>query len=147
MPESSSRFSLAAAVRVLGRALRRRCPNCGGGGIWRNWLIMRETCPTCGIPFGRGEQGYIVGAYMLNIIAAELVFAAIFVAVLLSTWPDPPWEWLTFGSAVQMVVLPVLFYPYAKTIFLGMDLLIRPRGYDASDVPRPPTAGERGAKK
>jgi hypothetical protein len=28
---------------------------------------------------------------MLNIIAAELIFAAIFVGTILVTWPNPPW--------------------------------------------------------
>jgi hypothetical protein len=33
----------------------------------------------------RGEEGYQVGSYMFNIIAAELIFAAIFLGVLLRT--------------------------------------------------------------
>jgi hypothetical protein len=39
---------------------------------------MRESCPRCGLHLERGEQGYIVGAQMFNIIAAELLFAALF---------------------------------------------------------------------
>jgi uncharacterized protein (DUF983 family) len=118
------------ALRYLGRALRRRCPNCGGGGLWVNWLRMRAECPSCGLHLERGEQGYIVGAYMFNIVAAELVFAAVFVAVLLLTWPSPPWTLLQVGAAVLMVAMPFLFYPYSKTLFLAFDLYFRPRGYE-----------------
>ena len=72
---------------------------------------------------------------MFNLIAAELVFAAVFIAVLVVTWPDPPWTLLTWGGAVMMVGLPLLFFPFARTIFLAFDLIFRPRDYDTPDAP------------
>jgi hypothetical protein len=75
---------------LLWRALRLRCPHCGGGPIFDSWLRMRRHCQRCGLSMERGEEGYQVGSYMFNIIAAELIFAAIFLGVLLLTWPDPP---------------------------------------------------------
>ena len=74
----------------------------------------------------RGEQGYQVGSYMFAIIAAELMFAAIFVGVLLVTWPDPPWDLLLYGGMVLMIVVPFLFFPFSKTLFLAFDLTFRP---------------------
>ena len=108
------------------RAIRLRCPNCGGGPIFDGWMRMRSRCPRCGLPLERGEQGYQVGSYMFAIIAAELVFAAIFVGVLLLTWPDPPWDLLLYGGMVLMVVVPFLFFPFSKTLFLAFDLTFRP---------------------
>lgn len=67
-----------------------------------------------------------MGAYMFNIIAAELVFAGIFIAVVVAMWPDPPWTALQYGGAALMIGLPVLFYPFAKTVFLAFDLVFRP---------------------
>ena len=113
---------------MIWRAIRLRCPNCGGSGLWKNWFHLKRACPTCGIHLERGEQGYIVGAQMFNIIAAELVFAAIFVGVLLATSPDVPWTWLQYGSPVLMIVFPVFFYPFSKTLFLTFDLIFRPPG-------------------
>jgi hypothetical protein len=74
----------------------------------------------------RGEEGYQVGAYMFNIVAAELVFALIFLAILVATWPSPPWDLLLYGGGALMVVAPVLFYPFSKTLFLAFDLIFRP---------------------
>jgi hypothetical protein len=74
----------------------------------------------------RGEEGYIVGAYMFNMVAAELIFAAIFIGILVYTWPDPPWELLLYGGVALMVIVPVIFYPFSKTLFLAFDLLFRP---------------------
>ena len=87
---------------------------------------MRERCPVCGIRLARGEAGYQVGAYMFNMIAAELIFAAIFVGILVYTWPEPPWDPLLYGGVGLMVRLPALFYPFSKTLFLAFDLVFRP---------------------
>ena len=87
---------------------------------------MRARCPRCGLPMERGEQGYQVGSYMFAIIAAELVFAAIFVAILVISWPDPPWDLLLYGGMILMVVVPLLFFPFSKTLFLAFDLTFRP---------------------
>ena len=120
------RFSPGLALRRVTWALLLRCPNCGARHVFRSWFRMLERCPRCGLEFERSEPGYQVGSYMFNIIVAELVFAAIFVAVLVFTWPDPPWTLLTYGGAGLMVLLPVLFFPWSKTLFLAFDLLFRP---------------------
>jgi hypothetical protein len=87
---------------------------------------MHERCPGCGLSLERGEEGYQVGSYMFNIIAAELAFAAVFIAVMVATWPAPPWDLLLYGGIVLTVVAPFLFFPFSKTIFLAFDLVFRP---------------------
>ena len=111
---------------LAGRALRLRCPACGEGRAFETWFRMRTRCSACGLHLERGEHGYVVGAYMFNIIAAELVFAAILIGTLAATWPDPPWTLLQYGGVALMIGLPVLFYPFAKTVFLAFDLVFRP---------------------
>jgi hypothetical protein len=71
---------------------------------------------------------------MFNIIAAEMVFAVIFLGVLFTRWPDPPWELLMYGGAALTVLLPLLFYPFSKTLFLAFDLLFRPAGHEAGEL-------------
>jgi uncharacterized protein (DUF983 family) len=119
-------MSLSRVFTLFARALVRRCPNCGGRPIFDGWFRMRERCPRCGLHLHRGEEGYQVGAYMFNIIAAELIFAAIFLAVLIATWPDPPWDLLLYGGMALMIVAPIVFYPLSKTLFLAFDLVFRP---------------------
>jgi hypothetical protein len=62
---------------------------------------MRDRCPVCGMRLARGEEGF-------------------------SQWPSPPWDLLWYRGAVVMVVIPVLFYPVSKTLFLAFDLTFRP---------------------
>ena len=115
-------------MRRLRWAVFLRCPNCGAVGIFRSWFRLEERCHKCGLQFEREEQGYQVGSYMFNIVGAELVFAAIFVATLRLTWPTPPWDLLTYGGAALMILMPILFFPFSKTLFLAFDLIFRPAG-------------------
>lgn len=87
---------------------------------------MQPRCPQCGLETERGEEGYVVGAYMFNIMAAELLWAAICGAVLLGTWPAPPWNLLLYGGGALMLGLPLACYPFSKTVFLAFDLVFRP---------------------
>ena len=103
-----------------------RCPNCGARGLFATWFRMKASCPSCGLRLDRGERGYQVGSYMLNIIAAELIFMAVFLGILFATWPNPPWTALQYGGALLMVLAPVALYPFTKTVFLAMDLTVRP---------------------
>ena len=114
------------AVNLLWRAAWLRCPNCGGGPLFRSWLRMRERCPVCGLLLERGEEGYQVGSYMVNIIASELVPLAVFVLVLVLTWPAPPWGLLQYAIPALAVLAPFVFYPVTKTLFLAVDLMVRP---------------------
>jgi len=120
------------------RALRRRCPNCGASGIFDGWFALQEECPRCQLHFERGESGYVVGAYMINIAVAELVLVAAGIAIAAATWPEPPWNLLMYGGAALMAALPVVFYPFSKMLFLAMDLAVRP--HDGPE-PRPEDRG------
>jgi uncharacterized protein (DUF983 family) len=113
-------------ARLFGRAICLRCPNCGGGHIFRSWFNLKPRCPTCNLLLERNEQGYQVGSYMFNIIAAELLFGAALVGVLWLTWPAPPWDLLQYGGAALMILAPFLFFPFSKTLFLAFDLVFRP---------------------
>ena len=117
---------LRRAGLLFGRAMVLRCPNCGARGVFATWFRMKASCPSCELRLDRGERGYQVGSYMLNIIAAELIFMALFLGILFATWPNPPWTVLQYGGALLMVLAPVALYPFTKTLFLAMDLTVRP---------------------
>ena len=48
---------------MLWRGMRRCCPNCGSGGLFRRWFRMAERCPRCGYRFVR-EDGFHFGGYV-----------------------------------------------------------------------------------
>lgn len=113
-------------VRIVLRAVARRCPNCGASGIFASYTELRQSCPTCGLRLQRGESDYFIGAYLLNLVAVELLFAAFLAVVVIATYPDTPWAAIQYGGLVLMIVGAVLCYPFAKAIWLAADLIFRP---------------------
>lgn len=113
-------------MKLLSRALRLRCPHCGGRPIFVTWSRLVPNCPRCGLGLERGEQGYWLGAYFFNLVAVETVFSLWVPGFLLLTWPSPPWGIIQISTAVIMVVFPILFFPFSKTLFLAFDLFVRP---------------------
>jgi len=128
----------SASRRVLtslARALRLRCPHCGGEPIFVTWSRLVPNCPVCGLGLERGEHGYWLGAYFFNLLAVETVFSVWFVGFLLLTWPDPPWALFQATTIALMLVVPFAFFPYSKTLFLAFDLLVRPPSEEDFIVP------------
>jgi len=125
------------AAILFGRALVRRCPACGAPGLFTGWFRMRPSCVGCGLVMER-EEGYFLGAMMVNLIAAEGLFALALVLVVVLTWPTPPWDALWIGSIVGMVVAPLALYPFSKTVWLAFDLLFRPVGIEEFERHHPP---------
>jgi len=128
---------MARVLRLFGRALVRRCPACGNGRLFQGYFTLRPVCPGCGLRLER-EEGYFLGAMLLNLLFAEALFIAGFVIVLLQTWPHPPWTALTYGSAAAVILFPTILYPFAKTLWLALDLLIQPPRREESERPQPP---------
>ena len=101
-----------------------------------SWLRMCPSCPTCGLRFDREpEGGYWIGSYTINLMLTEAVFGVFFVAALLITWPEPPWGALLYSDAILMVVMPFVFFPFTKTLFIAVDLTFRP--YEPGDFAEP----------
>ena len=60
LPLKDSLMLLPRPLALFGRALLRRCPNCGGRPIFDGWFRMRDRCPRCGTraaPRGGGLPG------------------------------------------------------------------------------------------
>jgi len=128
-----------SATAAFWRALRLRCPACGGGPVFLRWLRICPACPACGISLARGERGYWLGAYFVNLMAAETLFAGLLGAALWWTWPTPPWDAIEWALAAAMVVFPFVLYPWSHTLFLAFDLLMRPPAPEDFEAPREPS--------
>lgn len=109
------------------RGLRKRCPNCGGRGLFVRWFTMKDRCPTCHYSYER-EEGYWLGAMVVNIAVAEAAFGLVFIGGMVLTWPpeNVPWTLLLVLSLAVNAILPIVFYPYSKTTWAGLDLAFNP---------------------
>ena len=113
-------------LKMVRRALMLRCPHCGSRGILSGWFRLKEQCPRCRLNLHREEGDYFLGAYTIMLIAIEMLFAIGFLIVLLVTWPNPPWETIQWAGVIILSAGAVIAYPFAKTLFLAIDLIFRP---------------------
>lgn len=140
--------AMSPVLRFYSRALRLRCPACGGGPVFVSWFRICPSCPACGLHFDREpEGGYWVGSYTINLMLTEGALVLAFLAGLWLTWPNPPWEGLVYGDLIVATLVPVLVFPFSKTLFIAIDLTFRPREPEDYETPREvapnPTRGRR----
>ena len=124
---------------ILGRGFAKRCGRCGERSLFDGWFKMADRCPRCDLPFERGE-GYWLGAMAVNLGAAEVAFGITLLVGALLTWPDPPWLALTIISLAVNAIVPIVFYPFSKTIFVAIDLLLlhaEERAWRTDEEPMP----------
>ncbi|HLY30310.1 MAG TPA: DUF983 domain-containing protein [Ktedonobacterales bacterium] len=109
---------------LLWRGVRLRCPRCGQGKLYRRlWtLTMYTECPVCHWVYER-EEGYWTGAMAIDLVAAELL-----VAVLIITFNVQGYQLLPqFAIGIPLaIVLPIIFYPHAKSLWMTLDFLLHP---------------------
>lgn len=85
-PEPEDRRSLPPGWRgrAFRRALRRRCPQCGRGALFRSWARLREACPACGHRVRR-EPGAQTGSMYVSAAVTEVFAAAVALGLFLLT--------------------------------------------------------------
>lgn len=109
---------------MLARGFTRRCPQCGSGHLFRHWINMVESCPRCQYRFER-EEGFFLGAIVVSVIITELVIVAIIAVGFGLTLPDAPVGGLAIGGGLAALLTPIVIYPFTKTIWTAIDLLMR----------------------
>jgi uncharacterized protein (DUF983 family) len=112
---------------LFGRALLKHCPRCGAGDVFESWWTMKERCPRCGLHFeGRPEEGHFLGAITINtgLTAGTIILGIFIYIVVLATSQSggPPVWFVVVTSAALAVMLPVLFYPFTKTIWVAAEI-------------------------
>lgn len=109
---------------MIARAVRRRCPRCGEHAF-ASWFKMHTDCPGCGLHFER-EPGFWVGAVTINTVVIFATFLVTFGGMVLLTWPEVPWAAVLIVTLTINLLVPTLFYPLSKTIWLALELSWHP---------------------
>ncbi len=113
--------------RLVGRALLRRCPWCGGKKAWfRTWFRRHDRCQTCGLRWNRGQDGFELGAMTVGVFitgGSVMIFLTAFIA---STYPDFQVVPMAIIGAVIALVMPVITYPFTQTVWSAFDIRVHP---------------------
>ena len=108
-------------ITTLLRGLRLRCPVCGLSSIFQRPFKVRHHCPACGALFQR-EEGFFVGAIMVNVVVTEGAVMFAFGLCLLALGGSS--EWTLPVLFVVALLFPVAFYHHAWSLWLSGDHII-----------------------
>ena len=110
--------------KLLGRAIRLRCPICGEGKLFGNYLRMEKNCSHCGLKFER-EPGFFLGSIYINYgLTAVIVAVAYPILLFNKVVAETP---LLVGALAFTLVFPILLFPFARSLWLGFDQWQDPR--------------------
>ena len=109
---------------IFGRALRLRCPRCGKGKLFCGWFKMPGECSSCGLVYQR-EPGFFLGSIYVNYgLTALLITAAYFIGFFAGIDSTV----LLWSLTAFIVLFPLWFFRYARSLWLAFDQYWDPRG-------------------
>ena|SRR6266536_4920629 len=108
-------------ITTLGRSVKLLCPVCGESSIVQRPFQIRHHCPSCAALFKR-EDGFFVGAILVNVVLTELAVLATYVVwLLISGIREQSMLIILFSVAL---LFPIAFYHHSWSFWLGFDYLI-----------------------
>ena len=100
------------------RAIRLRCPKCGMGKIFRNWLTMHSECEKCRRKFDRAP-GYLLGSIYFNYGVTALLVVIIYASMMLTQTLNG--TQLSIILTLFILLFPLWFFRYARALWLAFD--------------------------
>lgn len=104
--------------KLVGRALRLRCPLCGQGQLFKGLFATHENCPHCGVKFER-EPGFFLGSIYINYGITAVVTSVLYLALMFCKWRSDI-EQMGVTVAVA-ILLPILLHRHARSLWAGFD--------------------------
>jgi len=102
---------------LISRGLRKRCPRCGEGEIFRRWHEVRPHCESCGLEL-QDREGDCWG---FMYVSTAVLTGLFFIAMLLYRPPSLlVARFALFGAGLALIGLTL---PYRKSLALGLDYL------------------------
>jgi hypothetical protein len=76
-----------------------------------------------------------LGSWFLNVCLVQTVVILILAVGVGVTWPDPPIVAIGVLTGVCACVVPVVFFPFSRTIWVAIDLAMTPLGFNDGVAP------------
>jgi uncharacterized protein (DUF983 family) len=116
---------VAPAGTMFRRGLVKHCPVCGSGHLFDRYFSMKPRCPGCNLRFARIEGSW-TGDLGINTIVTFGLMLLAFIGGTLIMWNRLNVAVLAGTVAGIAVFVPILFFPFTKTIWLAIDVILRP---------------------
>ena len=105
---------------LLWRGFRRKCPHCGRGALFQNWIKLHDRCPVCGLQY-LSNQGDLWGP--LVFLDRLLFIIPLIVLLYFRVW-NPNWFFFFLFGGIAIIAL-VVTVPQRLGMSLAMDYLVR----------------------
>jgi uncharacterized protein (DUF983 family) len=105
----------------LAWCLKLQCPACGRSGIFDRPFRVKDRCDSCAVLFKR-EEGFFVGALLINVVTTELVILLAYLASLPVI--DTHYQLVLAILFVIALLFPLAFYHHSWSIWLSFDHLV-----------------------
>ena len=92
-----------------------RCPNCGDGHLFEDFLRVSPRCEACGFDLAKADSGDGPAVFVILIAGFLVAFAALFVEL---AWRPPIWLHLILWLPLTVIVSVLLLRPL-KGAMLG----------------------------
>jgi uncharacterized protein (DUF983 family) len=108
----------------LRRGFVRRCPACGGNGLFSGYLRAASACPSCGLEVGEYRSDD-APPYFTIFLVGHIVVPAMLTA---ERWWHPP-AWLHLAVWVPLTLaLTLMLLPLIKGAVIGAQWALRVKG-------------------
>ncbi len=115
---------------IIPRALKLRCPRCGGGRLFHGYFRMFPGCPNCKLRYERAP-GYFLGSTYINYGLTTFLVSVVYVlAVFVGGFTN---EQVVFPLLVFVILFPLIFFRLARSLWLGMDCYFDKIDFQQSD--------------
>ena len=112
---------------VLGRGLRRRCPRCGEGPLFRRGIAFHERCSVCNLQFQRNNGDTWMFMIITDRVPMLFAIAALYFGMIATTWTGT----MLFFAAVAAPIIGTI--RERQGLALALDYLSRVYFRDPSD--------------
>ena len=122
---------------LLWRGMRRKCPRCGKGDLYKRWMTLHERCPVCGLQYLRNQGD--LWAPLLLLDRALYIFPVIVLIYFRLNNPHAIWFYFLVGALLAGLIFTM---PHRNGMALSLDYLMRRRWGDLSDEPSSPNTDQ-----
>jgi hypothetical protein len=102
---------------------------CGEWAIFAGYFRLKQACPRCGLRFERLDGQWSGDIGINTIVTFTLLYIVLLGGALVMRGAINVAA-LAGAAAAVALVFPVLFVPVAKTLWLAVDLVMRPVAAD-----------------
>lgn len=101
-----------------------RCPLCGQGRLFRGLWSINDQCAKCKADFRR-EGGFYLGSIYINYGLTTVIVAVVYPLLLFTRTMSN--DALLWCSLAFMLLFPMWFFRYARSLWLAFDQFCDPR--------------------